>query len=399
MAFDLLLEGGRVVDPAQGIDRKLNVGVEDGTIAALLDPHEVVSAGRVVDVAGQLVMPGLVDLHTHVYWGGTPAGIQPDPVSARSGVTTFVDAGSAGAGNFEGFVEHVIRRSRCRILAFLNIYNPGLVNTSRWIPRSERNPIHFASVPAAIDVSERYSDVIVGIKIMASGEYNFSGVTALRLGIDAASRLGKPVMVHRGTPPPTATEVLRELRPGDILTHSFRGGTSSCLTADGKVMPELVAAKERGVILDIGHGLRSFSAPVAAAMLEQGVLPDVISSDLHAGNLYGPVFDLPTTMSKMLSLGMDLVDVVAATTSNPARAIGKANMTGTLSIGTRADIAVFELAEGQFKFSYGVNDGSGQSTLESFVGSKRLNHVMTVLGGEALPSADGAGHALDQNSQ
>ena len=384
MSLDLLMRGGRVVDPGLDIDCTLDIGVQDGKIACLSEPSEKTEAKNTIDIPGKLVTPGLVDLHTHVYWGGTPGGIQADPISARSGVTTFVDAGSAGAGNFTGFLEHVIRKSRCRILAFLNIYYPGLVTASRWISRGDRNPIYFASVPAAIEMGERYSDTIVGLKVMASGEYNSFGLTALRLGIDAGQRLGKPVMVHRGTPPPTATEVLRELRSGDIMTHSFRGGPTSCLARGGKVMPELLDAKERGVIIDIGHGLRAFSAPVARAMLEQGVLPDVISSDLHARNVAGPVYDLPTTMSKMLSLGMDLIDVVAASTTNPARAIGRFPEIGSLSVGSRADIGVFDLVEGAFEFTYGVNDGTGSSPTEMFVGSKRLDHVMTVLDGEVL---------------
>jgi len=384
MALDVVLRGGRVLDPAQRIDQVLDVGIQNGKIAVLSKPSKMATAGRVIDVSGQLVTPGLIDLHTHVYWGGVPIGLQPDPISACTGVTTFVDAGSAGAGNYEGFLEHVIRPSRCRVLSFLNIFYPGLVNTSRWIPRYDRNPIHYASVAAAIEMGERHDDTIVGIKIMASGEYNSFGLTALRLGIDAARRLGKPVMVHRGTPPPTAPEVLRELRTGDILTHSFRGGASGCLTHEGKVLPELVEAHERGVVIDIGHGLRSFSAPVARAMLEQRIPPDVISSDLHAGNIRGPVYDLPTTMSKMLSLGMDLSDVIAAATQNPARAIGWLPEIGTLQVGCSADIAVFELHEGVFEFSYGVNDGSGSSPIQTFTGSRRLHHVMTLFAGELL---------------
>jgi len=396
MALELLLKGGRVIDPGQDIDQALDIGIEDGKIAALLEPTETTQARQVIDVTGELVTPGLVDLHTHVYWGGTPSGLKADPISTRTGVTTFVDAGSAGAGNFEGFLAHVILKSRCRILAFLNIFHPGLVNASRWIPRGDRNPIHYASVPAAIEMSERHSDTIVGIKVMASAEYNSFGLTALRLGIDAAQRLGKPVMVHRGTPPPTAAEVLRELRAGDILTHSFRGGPSSCLTKDGNVMPELLDAKERGVIVDIGHGLRSFSAPVAATMLEQGLLPDVISSDLHARNVHGPVYDLPTTMSKMLSLGMDLVDVVAAATTNPAGAIGRLPEIGNLNVGSSADIAIFDLVEGAFEFTYGVNDGTGASPIEKFVGNMRLDHVLTVRAGEALDnSGENEGHEHD----
>jgi dihydroorotase len=389
MTLELLLKGGRVIDPGQNIDQALDIEIRNGKIAALLEPSETTEAEQVIDVTGKLVTPGLIDLHTHVYWRGTPNGLEADPISTRTGVTTFVDAGSAGAGNFEGFLEHVILKSRCRILAFLNIFHPGLVNVSRWIPRFDRNPIHYASVPAAIEMSERHGDTIVGVKVMASAEYNPFGLTALRLGIDAAQRLGKPVMVHRGTPPPTAAEVLRELRAGDIVTHSFRGGPSSCLTRDGTVMPELLDAKKRGVIVDIGHGLRSFSAPVAATMIEQGFLPDVISSDLHARNVYGPVYDLPTTMSKMLSLGMDLVDVVAATTTNPAGAIGRLSDIGSLSVGSSADIAVFHLAEGSFEFTYGVNDGTGASPVETFVGDKRLEHVLTVLAGEALNGDEG----------
>ncbi|RLE06944.1 amidohydrolase/deacetylase family metallohydrolase [Candidatus Aerophobetes bacterium] len=375
MKVDLLLKNGKVIDPAQKISQPLDVGIYQGKIKFLAKNPAEVEADLTEDVTGKLVVPGLIDLHTHVYWGGVPEAIKADPVSVKTGVSTFVDAGSAGAGNFLGFKEYVINRSKSRIFAFLNIYYPGLVNYTSYLPEFDRNPIQYACVTAAVDTGKKFEESIVGIKVMASSDYNYSGMVAVQVAIEAAKQLGKPVMAHFSVPPVTPRELLPVLRPGDILTHSFRGSPNSCLSEDGKVMPELYEAKKRGVIIDIGHGCESFSFEVARRMLEGGLFPDVISSDLHAKSINGPAYDLPTTMSKFLSLGMGLEEVIAATTWTPARVIGKEDELGHLKEGTMADIAVFELEEGEFEFFDGTT---------KFTGKKRLKHIMTIIQGEIL---------------
>lgn len=384
MKIDLLLKGGRVIDPAQKINGEFDIGVNEGKVALITRDSSKIKASVVKDVTGMLVLPGLIDLHTHVYWGGISNGVKADPISTRTGVTTFVDAGSAGAGNFSGFKEYVIDKTKSRIFAFLNIYYPGLINSSHWIPRYNRNPIHFASVPAAIETGIKYDEVIVGIKIMCSYDYNYDGLTALCLGKEAAKILKKPIMVHHSSPPPTCLEILPKLGCGDILTHSFRGEPNACLTSEGLVLPELYAAKERGVVIDIGHGRGSFSVEVARKMLEQKLLPDVISSDIHGGSLNGPAYDLPTTMSKFLSLGMGLTDVIAATTCNPARVISKQDQLGHLKEGTVADIAVFELKKGKFEYMDGTYIGADIHESNKFCGEFKLEHKMTILSGKIL---------------
>lgn len=384
MKVDLLLKGGTVIDPAQRINEQLDVGIDEGKVKFLVKDSTSVEANLTKDVTGKLVVPGLIDLHTHVYWGGITVAVKADPVSVRTGVTTFVDAGSAGAGNFLGFHEYVINKSKSRIFAFLNIYYPGLVNSSDWLPRFDRNPIHYACVPAAVKIGKEYEESIVGIKVMASSDYNYSGIIPIQLGIEAAKQLRKPVMVHFSAPPPTSRELLPLLRSGDILTHSFRGNPNSCLTKEGKVMPELYDMQKRGVIIDIGHGCGSFSFDVARRMLEENLSPNVISSDLHSRSINGPAYDLPTTMSKFLSLGMSLEEVVAASSWTPAKVIGKQDEIGHLKEGTVADIAVFELEKGEFEFFAQTYQGAEVRSSTKFIGDKRLKHAMTIIEGEIL---------------
>ncbi|MBA7531711.1 Deacetylase [subsurface metagenome] len=313
-----------------------------------------------------------------------PLAVKTDYIMGQTGVTTFVDAGSAGAGNFCGFKEFVIDKAKARIYAFLNICYSGLVTSSNWIPEYNRQPIHFLSVPAALEVGRKYNDVIVGIKVMCSSDYNFHGLASLELAKEAAKILKKPVMVHRSSPPPTSREILPKMEFGDILTHSFRGEPNTLLNSKGLIIPELHKAKENGVVIDIGHGSGSFSVEVAKKMLAQKFFPDIISSDLHISSIKGPAYDLPTTMSKFLSLGMNLKDVIAAVTCTPAKVIGKNIQLGHLKKGTLADIAIFELKKG--KFQYKDCSWVGDNVIESknFWGDFKLEHKMTILSGEIL---------------
>lgn len=386
MAYDLLLKGGTVIDPSQGIHRRMDVALKDGKIAALRDRIEE-EAEEAINVSDKLVVPGLIDLHTHVYWGGTSLGVHADELSVRSGVTTFVDAGSAGAGNFAGFKEHVIETSRARIFAFLNIGFAGIFGFMGARPDGratlvgELCDIRLANVGEAVRIGRAYPRHIVGIKVRAGidGSCDFPGVEPIFTARRAAEELGKPLMAHIGLPPPTTDTMLPILRSGDILTHAFRGDPNSVLDGKGRPLPELVEARERGVIIDLGHGSGSFSFETARKMLDQGFLPDVISTDVHVLSINGPAYDLPTTMSKMLNLGMRLDDVIRACTHNPAKVIGYEDELGTLREGTAGDITVLELAEGAFEFRDAFRN--------KMLGRKKLRPTLTILKGKVLGQA------------
>ena len=381
--YDLLLTGGAVLDPSADGDaagpRTADVAIAGGKIAAVAPSLPRDRAARTVDVKGRLVTPGLIDLHTHVYWGGTSLGVDPDALSATSGVTTHVDAGSSGAGNFPGFRRHLIERARVRVLPFLNISFAGIFAFSRRLMVGESIDLRLLNVHEAVRVAQEHQDLVLGIKVrlgLVAGEGQ--GLPPLRLALQAAEALGARMMVHTDMPPPTRREVLPLLRKGDILTHAFRpfpNGPTVDPGVTGRVLPELWEARERGVVIDIGHGMGSFSFESAEACLAQGFLPDVISSDVHALCINGPAYDLPTTMSKLLSLGMPLERVIAAATAAPARAIGRPDL-GTLRRGSPADVTVLDDRTGAFEYM----DVTGRT----MTGRRRLVPVLTVIGGQVL---------------
>ncbi len=346
--FDLVLKGGRVIDPAQGIDAVSDVAFKDGRVAAVgpnLGP-----ATDTRDVAGKIVTPGLIDLHTHVYWGGTSIGVDPDSYARRAGCTTLIDAGTAGPGNLPGFRDHIIRRADVRILPFMNISYPGIFAFSHHVMVGECEDLRLLHPRACRDVGRENLDLIVGIKVRvgksASGE---SGLAPLDMGLEVADHLGVPVMAHLDHPPPYRSEVMPRLRKGDILTHCYRPFPNAPITGDGRVQDDARAARERGVIFDIGHGGGSFGYETAVAMMRQGFSPDVISSDVHVLSENGPAFDQLVTMSKFLAIGMPLVEVIRASTINPARAVRKTDR-GTLTPGTLGDATILDIEKGKFAF-------------------------------------------------
>jgi dihydroorotase len=340
-----------MIDPANGRNGQFDVAVRDGKIAAVAESIRTEGAGRVVDAQGQLVTPGLVDLHTHVYWGATYWGIEADPVAAKTGVTTWLDVGSAGSYSFPGFREYIVNRSRAHVFALLNLSSIGLI-AQTW---ELSNPDYW-DVELAAEVVERNRDVILGIKARIDcNTCRGVGIVPLERARELADRVGLPLMTHIGNGPPTIQEVLALLRPGDILTHCCTGGDMKVVGEDGHTLAQLRELHEAGVVLDVGHGTGSFAFGTAEAMLADGIPPDVISSDIHQTARQGPAFDLPTTMAKFLALGMSMEDVIACTTVNPAKAVGLE--AGTLSVGAAADIALFRIDEGEFwLYDVGMNE-------------------------------------------
>jgi dihydroorotase len=369
--YDSLITGGRVVDPASGTDGQYDVAIRDGLVAAVAEKIDPLTSMQVYDATGQIVTPGLVDLHTHIYWGVTYWGIEPDPVAARSGVTTWLDVGSAGSYSWPGFRRYVAEPSAAKIYALLNLSAIGLI-----APTYELSNLDYCNVDLAETMVNDNRDLILGIKARIDRNTTRGvGIRPLEMARELADRVNLPLMTHIGFGPPTIEEVAALLRPGDILTHCFTGGDMRITDAQGKIRPEIQDLKDRGLILDIGHGTGSFSYDVAEAMLDQGVLPDVISSDIHQLARQGPMFDLPTTLSKFLNLGMSLPDVIERATSAPARAMRRPEL-GTLAPGSPADIALFRLEEGDFSFY--------DTDMAKRAGGTRLVSTMTMVDGQVL---------------
>jgi dihydroorotase len=373
--YDIIVVGGEVVDPGAGLHGTLDVAIADGRIAEVGPGLERNRAATVIEATGQIVTPGLVDLHTHAYWGVTYWGIEPDPVAARTGVTTWLDVGSAGSYSFPGFRRYVAEASRTRLFALLNLSSIGLI-----APTWEFANLDYCDVDLATAIVEENRDVILGIKARIDRNTTRGvGIRPLELARELADRVGLPLMVHIGSGPPTIEEVAELLRPGDILTHCFTGGDMRILGEDGVPRVAIRELQERGLILDIGHGTGSFSYEVAEGMLAQGILPDVISSDIHQLSIQGPMFDLPTTLSKFLHLGMSLPEVIERATSRPAAAMRRPDL-GTLALGSVADLALFRLEEGEYTFH--------DVTMSARTGTTRLVNTLTMVGGETLPRVE-----------
>jgi dihydroorotase len=349
--YDLLVRGGRVVDPSQGLSAERDVAISGHTIARLAPKIAEAEARQVLDARGKIVTPGLIDIHVHVYDGVAPLGIPADPNCIAKGVTTVVDAGSAGAHTFPGLRKYVIDVVDTRVYALLNISVVGQSTLSLDNFHGELLDLRYANPKLAIRTIERNRDVILGVKIRLTrniaGEHDLK---ALALAREAADAVRLPLMVHIGGTYSPLPEILKMLKKGDVITHSFRGGDGGILDPKGRVLPEVRAAVGRGVHLDIGHGAGSFSFDTAEKAIQQEVLPGTISSDVHQFNVNGPVFDLATTLSKFLHLGLTLEQVIERATTNAANTFGFPKGLGTLREGAEADVAVFTLAEGKFDF-------------------------------------------------
>ena len=294
--------------------------------------------------------PGLIDLHTHVYWGGTSLGVDAAEVARRSGTTTFVDAGSAGPGIFHGFRRHVIEPSPLRIIPYLNVSFPGIFAVSAAVAVGECADLRLLDPRECVRVIGTNRDLIAGVKVrVGRNAGGASGVAPLDIALEVAEETGLPVMAHLDNPPPSRLEVLTRLRRGDILTHCFRPFPNAPVQQNGQIREEVLEARRREVIFDVGHGSGSFGFRTTEAMLAAGFPPDVISSDVHALSIKGPAFDQLVTMSKFLCLGMELVDAIRASTAGPAAALRRTDI-GRLEIGAVGDASVLELAEGNFEY-------------------------------------------------
>jgi dihydroorotase len=365
MSYDLMLRGGDVVDPGGGHVGRYDVAVHGGRIAAIAPELTDRAAREVVDVRGRLVTPGLVDLHTHVNAGAGYWGIDPDPIAWSSGVTTWVDAGSAGAYTV-GSLRDAARGYGVRVTALLNISGIGLAGADR-----ECVDLAACDVDVAVACVLAHRDLIRGVKVrMDAKSVGASGLEPLRRAVAVGETAGVPVMVHIGVAPPTVDQVLELLRPGDIVTHCASG----LATAN---VDRLAAAVAAGVRLDLGHGSGGLAFDVLEAQLDAGMVPYTVSTDLHARSQYGPVFDLPTTMTKMFAVGMSVEHVIAATTIHPARVLGLSDGVGTLSVGAPADIAVFTVVEGEVV----VADSHRQRR----TAPRRLLNEATYVAGRPLP--------------
>lgn len=366
----LLLQGGEVVDPGAGLAGRLDVRLRQGRVAEV-GPALVPDGDRVEDVRGRLVLPGLIDLHAHCFVGASDLGPRTDAVAASTGVTTFVDGGSAGAGTFEGMRRLVLDALGVRTFAFLNISAIGLA----WLGVGELNHLAYADVDAAVRVAREHPDRILGIKVRSQREVvGEAGLEPLRRAVRAAEAVGGRVMVHVTNPPGTLDEALALLRPGDVVSHFLHGRGDGILDAGGRIKAAVRAARERGVRFDVAHGRMHVHFDVARAALAQGFPPDTISTDLTVGGAAGCVKDLPTTMGKFLNLGLPLAEVVRAVTATPAAVLGRSGELGTLRPGAAGDVAVVDLEEGRFEFE----DAHGAR----LTGVRRLVPALTVRAGQ-----------------
>jgi dihydroorotase len=355
--FDLVIKGGDVLDPSQSLRGKRDIGIRYGVIEAVEGDIPAARALRVLEAGGKLVTPGLVDLHTHVYPYGSAIGIPADELVPHQCTTTCVSAGDAGANNFAGFRRFIVAQTRTRLYAFVHVANMGLAP----FPVAELYNIDFAQVDVAAKAVAENADMVLGVKVrMSENVIAKNGLEPLKRAVAACAMAGTgaKVMCHIGGVETVAlmSQILDTLRPGDILTHAYSGapnigGAFTNIIQDGRLLPAALAAKQRGVIFDVGHGGGSFDYTVAEPAIAQGATPDTISSDIHvfSGNTPGMPY-LPWVMSKFMGLGFSLEQVVAMATVNPAKIINRLPKLGTLQVGAPGDVAILEVVEGPVSF-------------------------------------------------
>jgi len=347
-----LLKGGRLIDPAGGRDGVADVRVRDGKIDAIGASLEAAGA-TVIDVKDHIVTPGLIDVHLHLMKGLGAFGVDPDIFGVGSGVTTVVDAGSAGHTLLHVFRNYVTDNAKTRVLNYINLSTLGGVSGPGYSILADPRLIDEDKIEKAVEANR---DIIVGIKIMATGgALGSQGLKPLERARKLGDRLKLPLLVHIGeswtkdTAPVHIGDVLKYLRAGDIVTHMFTVHPGGLLDANGKLWPQVREAKETGILMDVGHGLHNLNFDVARKVLDQGLHPDGVSTDGHRGNRAGPVYDLPTTMAKLMALGFSLNQVIEMATANAAKLLGRTGKIGTLIIGQPADISVLKVEDREWK--------------------------------------------------
>ncbi len=345
-SHDLILRGARVIDPSQDMDKVTDIAFAGGKVAAIGDKLPAGAKTDVRELKGKFVTPGLIDLHTHVYWGGTSIGVDAVQLARTSATATFVDAGTAGPANFAGFRKHVIEPAMpVRILPLINLSFAGIFAFSGTVMVGECEDLRLLDMRECLRVARDNLDLIVGVKVrVGRGASGNSGIAPMDMALEVAEELGLPLMAHLDHPPPSRLDVMSRLRKGDILTHCFRPFPNAPSMPGGGVRPEVAAARERGVIFDIGHGGGSCGFKTSRAMLDAGFKPDVISSDVHVLSIDGPAFDLLQTLAKFHVLGMSLPEIVASATVNAARAIRRPEL-GTLKPGALGEASIFEVLD------------------------------------------------------
>lgn len=388
--YDILIKNGHVIDPKNEIDAVMDVAIKNKKIAKVSKSIKEKSAKKVIDAEGMIVTPGLIDIHGHHFFGteshrdynNSFSSVPPDGFTFRAGVTTVADAGSPGWKNFQTYKEHVINRSKTRVLVFINIVGEGMSG----VATREQDTTDMS--PKMTGMIARQNPEIIGVKI---AHYRGHEWGPYKKAVEAAERANIPVMVDLGGADPAlplSTLLFDVLRPGDILTHMYGGDHSGhgpkegTLNAEGKVWPHWFEAQEKGLIFDVGHGGGSFLFRVAVPATEQGFYPNTISTDLHIGSMNGGMKDMLNVVSKMMNLGMSLQDAITASTWKPAQVIQREDL-GHLSEGAEADLAIFKLHEGQFGFI----DSSGAA----FKGSKKLETELTLRAGKIVWDLNGIG--------
>jgi dihydroorotase len=349
---NFIVKRGRLLDPSSGLDGQHDIHVRDGVVNAIGADLKTDGA-TVIDVEGRIVTPGLIDVHLHLMNGLGAFGVDPDIFGVGSGVTTVVDAGSAGHSLLTVFRNYVTKNAKTRVLNYVNLSTLGGVTGPGYSILADPRLIDEDKIEKAVDANR---DIIVGIKIMATGgALGAEGLKPLARARKLGDNLKIPLLVHIGeswtkdaTPPPIG-DVLKYLRAGDIVTHMFTAHPGGLLDPSGKLWPQVREAKEAGVLMDVGHGLHNLNFDVARKVLDQELFPDGVSTDGHRGNRAGPVYDLPTTMAKLMALGFSLNQVVEMATVNAAKLLGRTAEFGFIRVGSPADISVLRLEEREWK--------------------------------------------------
>ncbi len=375
--YDLLIKGGRVIDPANNFDDMLDIAIIGGKISAVAKDIPPEESHQLIEAGDKIVTPGLIDLHCHVY-DVMQSCVAPDDAGVKQGVTTVVDAGSAGQAIFDGFPKYVIPSYRTTVFCFLHLSSVGL----SVVPELENwNEVDIDATTATIESNR---DIIRGIKLRLAGTVVASaGLEPVRIAQRIAKKFNLPIMVHIGDPDrkvsPTLTqECLAIMESGDILSHVYTDNPGGILHSDGSVLTELREAKDRGIVLDTAQGRFSLSYEVARKCMDQGIYPTTISTDLNPVSLFGPVYGLTVAMSRFLALGMSLKQVIEMTTINPARALNIGKSKGSLSPGTDADISILDVLSGVWNL--------GDSRQRIIKADKLISPIITVKAGNIIPA-------------